>query len=416
MLNSITLTDLETAMLKRIQNLEVDGIGMGFSEFDGYNLTPQEKGVLSSLIQKGIVYDSTDGDQDFPTPMYCSSSKAPRLHDEESEHPKLDAILQNDRATLREFLSDAQQRVAEKVADKFPLGTEGQGWAKIQKAKDQIIEEVKKELNVDLHDEEYQELQSIIDGEVYDHRLELIRDICHLSFDYGCEWRYEDLYKANRKAFKWSKYFTKKDGKYYSKAPMFGLEDGELVAEKVAGGWWNVTRYGSHLNSPDSLVDIVRDYEVDLERAKSIAKDDIKTQIERIGHTQLDDKRGLSDAEIELLISEVESEGAKQELYTFKDDSVRPIKEEDGKTYLNDPTYLIAPTTYQIAQQRLKMHQETKKAFSRQSYYQNQLAKINEEACKMKDALEMNLRILQEFDENRAELIDRIESGEIVYK
>ena len=61
MLQSITLTELETAMLKRIQNLEVDGIGMGFSEFDGYNLTPQEKGVLSSLIQGEEVVKGIEG-------------------------------------------------------------------------------------------------------------------------------------------------------------------------------------------------------------------------------------------------------------------------------------------------------------------------------------------------------------------
>lgn len=416
MLQSITLTELETAMLKRIQNLEVDGIGMGFSDFDGYNLTPQEKGVLSSLIQKGIVYDSTEGEDDYPTPMYCSSSKAPRLLDEESEHPKLDALLQMDTNDLRELLRNAEQRVAQKLAHRFPFGLDGQNWERREEAKSEVINQVKKEYNVDLHDEEYQELQSIIDRDEYNHRLELVRDICHLSFNYGCNWRYEDLYKANRKAFKWSKYFTKKDGKYYSKYPMFGLEDGELVAEKVAGGWWNVTRYGSHLNSPDSLVDIVRDYQHSVEWSKRIVKDDIKEQIERTGHTQLKDKRGLSDAEIELLISEVESEGAKQELYTFKNDSVRPFIVEDEKTYLNDPTYLIAPTTYQIAQQRLKMHNEIKNALSRQSYYQKELAKINAEHNRVKKELEHNLAIVEQLTSNKAQIIDRIESGEIVYK
>ncbi len=333
-------------------------------------------------------------------------------------HPKLDALLQNDTDTLRDFLNNAQQRVAEKLANwsRYPYGMDGEGWEKREKAKAQIIEEVKKEFNVDLHDEEHQELQLIIDGDVYDPRLELVRDICHLSFNYGCDWRYERLYKANRKAFKWSQYFTKKDGKYYSKAPMFGLENGELVAEKVAGGWWNVTRYGSHLNSPDSLVDIVADYQSSVERSKSIAKDDIKEQIERIGHTQLEEKMGLSNAEIELLISEVESEGAKQELYSFKAESNRVEKVSASASYLTARGYLIAPTTHQIAQQRLKMHQETKNAFSRQSYFQNQLAKINEEHKKVTKALEDNFKVLEELMGNKAQIIDRIESGEIVYK
>lgn len=331
-------------------------------------------------------------------------------------HTKLDALLQNDRATLREFLSDAQQRVAEELVRRFPFGLDGQNWQLREEAKSEVINQVKKEYNVDLHDEEYQELQSIIDGDEYNHRLELVRDICHLSFNYGCDWRYEDLYKANRKAFKWSKFFTKKDGKYYSKSPMFGLEDGELVAEKVAGGWWNVTRYGSHLNSPDSLVDIVRDYQHSVEWSKSVAKEDIKEQIERKGEVNLEDKRGLSDAEIELLISEVESEGANQELYSFKAESNRVEKVSASASYLTARGYLIAPTTYQIAQQRFKMHQETKKAFSRQSYFQKELAKINEEHNKAKKALEDNLKVLEELMGNKAELIDRIESGEIVYK
>ena len=341
---------------------------------------------------------------------------------------KLDTLLQKDKDTLREFLRNAQQTVAEELARRFPYGMDSLGWEEREKAKSKVIDQVKKEYNVDLHDEEYQELESIIldwsdkeiesivDGENYNRRLLLVRDICHLSFNYGCDWRYEGLYKANRKAFKWSKYFTKKDGKYYSKSPMFGLEDGELVAEKVAGGWWNVTRYGSHLSSPDSLVDIVRDYQNSVEWSKRIVKDDIKEQIERIGHTQLDDKRGLSVSEIGLLILEVESEGAKQELYTFKDDSVRPFIVEDEKTYLNDPTYLIAPTTYQIAQQRLKMHNEIKKAFSRQSYYQKELAKINAEHNRVKKELEQNLAIVEQLTSNKAQIIDRIESGEIVYK
>jgi hypothetical protein len=340
-------------------------------------------------------------------------------------HPKLDALLQNDRDALSGFYHNAQKKIVDELVRRYPYGMDAINYDTREKVKAQIIEEVKKEFNVDLHDEELQELQLIIDGDEYNHRLELVRDICHLQFSYGYERNYEQRYKANRKAFKWSKYFTKKDGKYYSKSGMFGqtlgevytyLKDGELVAEKVAGGWWNVTRYGSHLNSPDSLVDIVCDYQNSVEWSKRIAKDDIKEMIERKGDTQIDDKRGLSDAEIELLILEVESEGVKQELYTFKDNSVRPIKVEEGKTYLNQEGYLIAPTTHQIAQQRLKMHQETKNAFSRQSYFQKELAKINEEHKKVRKALEDNLKVLEELMGNKAQIIDRIESGEILYK
>lgn len=68
-------------MLKDIQDGENDGIGEGYSEFDGIGLTPEEKGVLGSLVAEGYVYNSHEGDPDFEA-MYCSTMKAPRLIDE----------------------------------------------------------------------------------------------------------------------------------------------------------------------------------------------------------------------------------------------------------------------------------------------------------------------------------------------
>jgi len=332
-------------------------------------------------------------------------------------HTKLEALLQNDPSTLRDMFHDAQKRAAEIMQVKFPLGTESLGWEKIEKAKAQILEDVKKEFNVDLHDEEHQELQRQHDrddisdeGFPHQRKMNLIYDMCHLSWSYGCDWRYERLYKANRKSFKWSQFFTKKDGKYYSKAPMFGLESGQLVAEKVAGGWWNVTRLGTHFSSPDSLVDIVRDYEVDLERAKSIAKDDIKTQIERIGEGEIDAERGLSDAEILELRNEVLAEGVMQQLFSFKDDSYRP---EQVESDVED--YLIPPTTYEVARQRLKMHTISKTLFSRQSYFQKELNKMTEQARKIEADLKASIEELQEFTQTKAETIERIEAGEIIY-
>ena len=65
------LTELEYELLQEIQEHEVDGINMGYSEYDGKGISNQEKGVLSSLIQKGLVYDSYEHDDDFDS-MYCS--------------------------------------------------------------------------------------------------------------------------------------------------------------------------------------------------------------------------------------------------------------------------------------------------------------------------------------------------------
>ena len=72
------MTDLQTTMLKEIQEGENDGVGMGYSEFDGKGLTPEQKGVLGSLVAEGYVYNSATGWEDSNA-MFCSTSKAPRL-------------------------------------------------------------------------------------------------------------------------------------------------------------------------------------------------------------------------------------------------------------------------------------------------------------------------------------------------
>jgi hypothetical protein len=67
----MNITDNEKEMLIDIMNDESDGVGMGYSGFDGKGLNNLFKGVLSSLIQKGLVYDS-EGNEDMGLPMYCS--------------------------------------------------------------------------------------------------------------------------------------------------------------------------------------------------------------------------------------------------------------------------------------------------------------------------------------------------------
>ncbi len=78
--NNTTMTQLQKAMLKDIQEGENDGLGMGYSEFDGAGLTPTEKGVLGSLVAAGYVYNSATGWEDSEA-MYCTTHKAPRLID-----------------------------------------------------------------------------------------------------------------------------------------------------------------------------------------------------------------------------------------------------------------------------------------------------------------------------------------------
>ena len=67
----MNITKLENEMLIDIMNGENDGVGMGYGETDGLGFTPEQKGVLSSLMKKGLVYNSMDGEPD-DTPMYCS--------------------------------------------------------------------------------------------------------------------------------------------------------------------------------------------------------------------------------------------------------------------------------------------------------------------------------------------------------
>jgi len=71
----IKITQLENTLLNEIMECENDGVGMGYSEYDGQGISNQEKGVLSSLIQKGIVYDSwaTEIGEDDYAPMYCTT-------------------------------------------------------------------------------------------------------------------------------------------------------------------------------------------------------------------------------------------------------------------------------------------------------------------------------------------------------
>ncbi|QDP61100.1 MAG: hypothetical protein Unbinned5858contig1001_29 [Prokaryotic dsDNA virus sp.] len=57
----IKITKLEAEMLYRIMTCENDGVGHGYSEFernDG-SLTNQDKGVLSSLFQKGLIIEGS---------------------------------------------------------------------------------------------------------------------------------------------------------------------------------------------------------------------------------------------------------------------------------------------------------------------------------------------------------------------
>ena len=66
------MTQLQKAMIREIQESEKDGIGMGYSEFDGKNLTPEQKGVLGSLVAEGYVYNSFEG-QEGCDAMYCTT-------------------------------------------------------------------------------------------------------------------------------------------------------------------------------------------------------------------------------------------------------------------------------------------------------------------------------------------------------
>ncbi len=74
-MTTIKITKLENELLNEIMLGECDGIGTGYSEYDGLNVSNQEKGVLGSLIKKGLVYDSQENNiNEFDyQPMYCTN-------------------------------------------------------------------------------------------------------------------------------------------------------------------------------------------------------------------------------------------------------------------------------------------------------------------------------------------------------
>lgn len=81
-MTTIKLTELEMALLHEIMSSELDGLGMGYSSYDGLDIDNQTKGVLSSLIKKELVYDSTCGEEiidgeDYR--MYCTTSNIDRV-------------------------------------------------------------------------------------------------------------------------------------------------------------------------------------------------------------------------------------------------------------------------------------------------------------------------------------------------
>jgi hypothetical protein len=55
----VNITKLEAKMLYRIFGSEGSGVAFGYSEFDRYDgtLTNQDKGVLSSLFKKGLIFE-----------------------------------------------------------------------------------------------------------------------------------------------------------------------------------------------------------------------------------------------------------------------------------------------------------------------------------------------------------------------
>ena len=65
-------------MLNEIMDCETDGVGVGYSEYNGLGLSDEEKGVLSSLVRKGIVFNSMKYDSSCSLvssvmPMYCTT-------------------------------------------------------------------------------------------------------------------------------------------------------------------------------------------------------------------------------------------------------------------------------------------------------------------------------------------------------
>lgn len=70
--NKILITENENELLNEIIESEIDGVGMGYSEFDGFGISNEEKGTLSSLIKKGLVYNSFEHDNEINS-MYCTT-------------------------------------------------------------------------------------------------------------------------------------------------------------------------------------------------------------------------------------------------------------------------------------------------------------------------------------------------------
>ncbi len=74
-MTTIKITKLENELLNDIMLGENDGIGLGYSEYDGLDISNEEKGVLGSLIKKGLVYDSKEDESNLfdYEPMYCTN-------------------------------------------------------------------------------------------------------------------------------------------------------------------------------------------------------------------------------------------------------------------------------------------------------------------------------------------------------
>ena len=75
---TIEITKIEKILLQEIIDSEADGQNTGYSEYDGLGISNKEKGTLSSLIKKGLVYDSMAdwSYEDGVVPMYCTTELA----------------------------------------------------------------------------------------------------------------------------------------------------------------------------------------------------------------------------------------------------------------------------------------------------------------------------------------------------